>query len=202
VPPTSVQPDGPAVESIPVAPDPAAELNPAPPQLRLTPPELDLMRRLAPFIGSPRGAKRFANTYRLIRASLQPDEIEAFEGNDQSGGFAAVQLLLAILCGPSSRAARFFETLMASSPDSSWRSFVESTLGLAPPAEGARPPTGNRGSGPVSEWDALVEALRAFETTPNDGQMLTAMQMWAPRVARYSFQVGREGWPPTTSVAV
>jgi KAP family P-loop domain len=60
--------------------------------LRLTEPEILMMRWLAPWIGrSPRATKRFVNIYRLIKAAVPPSEQRKFI----AGGFRAPMVLLA-----------------------------------------------------------------------------------------------------------
>jgi len=62
--------------------------------------ETDYASRLAAFIPTPRGAKRFTNIYRLLKAPLDPEELSIFEGTPASPGeFRAPMLLLAILTG-------------------------------------------------------------------------------------------------------
>lgn len=60
--------------------------------LRLTEPEILMMRWLAPWIGrSPRATKRFVNIYRLIKAAVPPEEQRKFI----EGGFRPPMMLLA-----------------------------------------------------------------------------------------------------------
>lgn len=62
--------------------------------------ETEYASQLAAFIPTPRGAKRFTNIYRLLKAPLDPEELPIFEGTASSPGeFRAPMLLLAILTG-------------------------------------------------------------------------------------------------------
>jgi hypothetical protein len=65
--------------------------------------ELELFAGLAPLLTrSPRSAKRFVNTYRVIKASLSETELEAFE---RDGTQRLVLLLVALMCGTPTVAA-------------------------------------------------------------------------------------------------
>jgi hypothetical protein len=80
--------------------------------LTIRPWEVEYTTRLSPFITTPRGAKRFANIYRLIKAPLSPTELVAFEGTGTSQEeFQAPMLLLAILTGFPQLSAQLFEAL-------------------------------------------------------------------------------------------
>jgi KAP family P-loop domain len=74
--------------------------------------EVDYATLMSSFITTPRGAKRFANIYRLIKAPLSPEDLVAFEGTAASQGeFRAAMLLLAILTGFPQLSARLFRAL-------------------------------------------------------------------------------------------
>ena len=57
------------------------------------------MKKLFPFVPSPRAAKRLVNVYRLLRATVGRDEWSTFLGAGGDGDFRAVLLLLALLTG-------------------------------------------------------------------------------------------------------
>ena len=74
--------------------------------------EVEYATLLSSFIPTPRGAKRFANIYRLIKAPLSPEDLVAFEGTAANRGeFRAAMLLLAILTGFPQLSARLFRAL-------------------------------------------------------------------------------------------
>ena len=105
---TGVRPEVPAPPSAPVPPPPTPAKTPAAKitieSLRLTEPEILLMRGLAPWIGrSPRATKRFVNIYRLIKAAVPPSEQQAFI----AGGFRAPMVLLAMATRSPELARRF-----------------------------------------------------------------------------------------------
>ncbi|HEX3444379.1 MAG TPA: hypothetical protein VHS80_06645 [Chthoniobacterales bacterium] len=77
------------------------EPEPRPESLHLENNEAVTMGELARFIGrSPRATKRFVNVYRLIKAALPADEIDAFVGSASAPGpFRGVMLLLALVTG-------------------------------------------------------------------------------------------------------
>ena len=80
--------------------------------LIIRPWEVEFATQLSSFITTPRGAKRFANIYRLIKAPLSPTELVAFEGTGTSQGeFQAAMLSLEILTGFPQLSARLFEAL-------------------------------------------------------------------------------------------
>ena len=76
-----------------------AIFDPNPEPLQMKECERKFMQRFLPLIPSPRAAKRFANTYRLVRASVGSQEIDSFVREDESGDYQIVQLLLAIQTG-------------------------------------------------------------------------------------------------------
>ena len=72
--------------------------------------EVDYATLLSPFITTPRGAKRFANIYRLIKAPLPPEDLAAFEGTAASPGeFQAAMFLLAVVAGYPQLSAWLFK---------------------------------------------------------------------------------------------
>src|SRR5262249_16001634 len=74
--------------------------------------ELEFIKQLARLIPSPRAAKRFTNIYRFIRASLSPEETEAFlAGGGAKAEFRVVLVLLAVLTGFPEQADLLFGSL-------------------------------------------------------------------------------------------
>jgi hypothetical protein len=78
-----------------------AKVELTPRTLRLEPQELAFMNELtAVLTRSPRSVKRFINCYRLIKARVRSEQLDAFVGNaNGGGGYEPVLLLLAILNG-------------------------------------------------------------------------------------------------------
>ena len=74
--------------------------------------ERTALREFHSVIHSPRGAIRFLNTYRLVRAELSPQEWDSFRGDD--GGkqeFRIAMLFLAVAAGQPAVAREWFKRL-------------------------------------------------------------------------------------------
>lgn len=98
---SGVDRDGTGIAPLPIAIEdvmPQRTLRAAEERARLTEPEIKGLRRMGAVVGtSPRTVKRFVNLYRLVRALRTGEEFENF----RDGGFAPVQLSLAIQTGMS-----------------------------------------------------------------------------------------------------
>ena len=154
---------------------PAVELlNPR--ALRVTDAERELTRAMHPLLRTPRATKRFANTYRLLRASLTPAELEAFAGDDAE--FGAAQILLAAMIGIAA-ADRLFERVLSwpAEPLSEATAKVRATVA----ADGDDDRSLRRLEGLALE----LEGAGRLPITHDP--YLT----WLPRVARYSFTAAR-----------
>lgn len=161
-----------------------------PPGLEVEAWELQYLSGLAPLIGSPRMAKRFANVYRFIRASLSGPELEEFSGTaQQPGEFRAVSLLLALLTGFPGEAVELFRRLLSESPDQKegWPDFVRRVA--KDPA--ATHPAAPEGALPARRWARLTGALEQVEHGVGVAREMAPYRDWAPRVARFSFQTGQ-----------
>ncbi|MGH2735770.1 MAG: P-loop NTPase fold protein, partial [Actinomycetota bacterium] len=80
--------------------------------LKVTEVEVAFMKELSELVATPRAAKRMVNTYRLIRAMLDDDDLERFVPDDDGRGeYAVVQLLLAVLAGSPAQARALFGAL-------------------------------------------------------------------------------------------
>jgi hypothetical protein len=170
------------------------------------------MKRLAPFVPTPRSAKRLANTYRLLRVLVTEEEAATF-GPDSSGtGHYMVALtLLAILVGfPGQATTLFGELLTATGED--WAAFRKrlregrieprARVAAAEPApdqavERASTDDQAERAEPLA-WERLCRHVDQLATTPGLPKDLGPYQHWCRRVARYSFQTGRlamaTGW--------
>jgi hypothetical protein len=161
-----------------------------PPGLEVEAWELKYLSGLAPLIGSPRMAKRFANVYRFIRASLAGPALEKFSGTDQQPGeFRAVGLLLALLTGFPGEAVELFRRLLAdpAAANQGWPDFVRRVAG--DPA--ASHPAADGGTLPARRWERLLAALEQVENGAGVAREMEPYRAWAPRVARFSFQTGQ-----------
>ena len=80
--------------------------------LRLADWEVERMYDYASLIRTPRAAKRFVNTYRLVRAGLLEEEWNLFQGDENvSGEFSIAMLLLAAAAGSPALARDWFDLL-------------------------------------------------------------------------------------------
>jgi hypothetical protein len=152
--------------------------EPLPEPLELKPWERDFMKELHTLIPSPRAAKRFVNTYRLVHASLPPDRRAVLVGDDQQGGYRPALLLLSMLIGYPTETAQLLETLIEQQPPVPWWSFVDTFL-----------PQREQGGLAAEGWKELLERLDGLrrsgviaETRPCGDFM-----PWAHLVCRYSF---------------
>jgi hypothetical protein len=157
--------------------------------LDIQPKELDHIERLAPLLDrSPRALKRFVNVYRLMKASLPPEEQDAFLEQDGplSAPFETVLLLLAIVNGLPNVSDILLQALL-SSPASN----------QDPNAKSATLETIIAGS--QTSWRANAKEEMARLTgwldrnvgvgwkTADPARFLT----WVPRVARYAYHLHR-----------
>jgi hypothetical protein len=171
---------------------PPAELYPA--NLELTRAEVDFMSRLHGLIGTPRGLKRFVNTYRLLRISVPPGEWAAFRDPERGEHRHAI-LLLALLVGHAHEAGLLFQGLLERQGPESWGAFVADLAPHAAPqsdvgnaAQGMRYRNGVASLIPLAEvprWRRIHAALAAVE--PLAAEPLVPFRKWAERVARYAF---------------
>ncbi|MFI7119809.1 P-loop NTPase fold protein [Amycolatopsis sp. NPDC049868] len=111
------------------APRPSSEqstIDVRPPRLVISSTELDFLPTLAPFIRSPRAAKRLLNLYRLLRARFAGEELAGFlSDGDREAPFRAVLVLLAVHVGHPG-AVRWFADLDATDPGESALEIVSS----------------------------------------------------------------------------
>jgi len=181
-----------------------------PDQLQIRDWERAFMKELDEFIPTPRAGKRFLNIYRLLRASVRKNELEAFAGNEQGGGYQIATLLLAILTGYPSQATEILRVLIEEEPSGDWWGFVssfkarmldgsasqskkklkpasKSSMTTAPDAAGETPDESRTDR---ASWLELFERLDKVKNLVSDRPCKQFVE-WAPRVARYSFQSGR-----------
>ncbi len=162
----------------------------------LTDPELELLAALAPLVETPREAKRLMNLYRMIRSTRDLAPAARFLGDDtQPGEYQAVVILLGLLSGH----ARLLENVLVARPregvlgglryrraDGTWAAFV-SDMEPKETGDGWQ----NQIVGPIAEadlanWRHLAGGLAgatALVKIPD----LRPFQLWAPRIARFSF---------------
>jgi hypothetical protein len=125
-------------------------------QLKFKSWELEDMKRLSPLFRTPRSAKRFVNTYRLLRVGVPAEKLRDFEGSGASAGdYRIAQVLLAVMAGYPSIAPEFLRRLLrAARRRENWESFRVTLLGPGQPAAKSparRKPTGSRRGGASAE---------------------------------------------------
>jgi len=144
--------------------------------LIIEPDERNFMLRLAGAVGkSPRRLKRFVNTYRIMKASLDKLQQETFvvKGGSQ-GEYRAAMTLLAIVTGAPRSSLRMLEFL-ASCDESAELSAFETHVKQSPDVAEA------------TYAEAALEAYRLAEP----GATVKTLREWAPQVSRFSFRSGR-----------
>ncbi|HWA90316.1 MAG TPA: P-loop NTPase fold protein [Rhizomicrobium sp.] len=152
----------------PAAPRPRSE--PAEEALVIKSFELGFAKQLHPFISTPRGAKRFANLYRLLKASVDKASLPAFEGSAQiPGEFQLAMTLLAVLVGRSEEAAELFPR------------FRDAAV------EKDAAPWTRAGDGETEDAKRVREELSAIASAPSFPRNAEALESWIERVSRYSF---------------
>lgn len=135
--------------------------------------ETDFAARLFPLIPTPRAAKRFSNTYRILKARVGHDRLVQFEGTERvPGEFQVPMLLLAILIGAPREAAKLFPRLLRHANDG--YDATEILRGL----EEAGCETLKESVEPIVADDGFPSAAEVY-------------QEWLPRVSRFSFELGK-----------
>lgn len=178
-----VIPIGPARAAVDAARALAIEYDVAPRSLEIDAREVAFMQRLAPMIPTPRGAKRLANTYRLIRAAVRGPELDLFLKPGAEGGqFQAVLVLLALLVGYPDRAPDIFLRIRDAEVRN-WDELVRSIKPLTALDFAAQ--------GQPLRLDRFGRQLDALSEAAGPEGSLEPFRLWLTRVARYSFQAGR-----------
>jgi len=156
------------------------------------------MKKLFPFVPSPRAAKRLVNVYRLLRATVGRDEWNRFLGADGDGDFRAVLLLLALLTGYPSEGTDILRDLVEDPPGGTWWQAVAAyaARGAADDPTPIKPGVAGSAVSQAAErarWRELLAKLDEIRLLGVvDEQVPCAVfSAWARRVARYSFESGR-----------
>jgi hypothetical protein len=161
--------------------------------LTIKPVEAAFARRLFALLPTPRAVKRFSNTYRILKASVPVARLPAFEGTEAAPGtFRLPMLLLALLIGLPREAAIALPALyrrVDGGGDPVAELLALQRLGFdeqAPAAEKAR----------IAELQAQLKSIVTDATFPRAVELY---REWMPRVARFSFEVGRAIRPGATT---
>jgi hypothetical protein len=172
----------------------AVEVDLTPRMLLIGQREREFIEALAPFIRTPRAAKRLVNVYRLLKVSAGPRAVAALEGDQEvSPQHQAVLLLLGVMIGFPGHATMLFQALRRSDARA-WSQFVEE---LRPQpwddsaAEAARSEAfGALTAAQAASWRRLCEGLDEVlpSVTLTD---LEPFRAWLGAVGRFSFGTGR-----------
>lgn len=173
-------------------------------QLRFTQWELRDMKALSLLFRTPRGVKRFLNTYRLLRAMVTPNYMTAFEGTAaQAGAYRWPMLMLGVVAGFPNTGARFLATLereAATKPALGMSAFLDlcfrdkqqppARAGAAqkanqPIAQAA--PEESRVDAFIAEWNRLHDSLLKLQAAGALPPTITPLREWLPGVARFTF---------------
>jgi hypothetical protein len=198
----------------------AESIDRHPDHLRIEEWERSFMKELHELIPSPRAGKRFINIYRLLRASVEEHERTAFIGDAGRGDYQSALLLLAILTGYPAEATELLRVLIEEQPTELWWDFIDSLKervepdrltgsSLKGPHQGDNLSTRGKGASVAREssslefsipgsdpgqagqlWSELFGKLEKIRPRVDD-RSCDRFTIWAPRVARYSFQSGR-----------
>ncbi|MDO7848516.1 P-loop NTPase fold protein [Hymenobacter sp. M29] len=140
--------------------------------------ETQFAGELFELIPTPRAAKRFTNIYRLLKAQVRPIQLLQFEGSAaQPGDFQVAMLLLAILIGCPGEAATIFLQLQECARAQS--TMNEVWTGISQTA--IKP----------NELQRITACMDSLMAMPHFPQNSVTYQEWLPRVARFSFELGR-----------
>jgi hypothetical protein len=168
---------------------PTFDLNPT--GLTITDHEWEFVDRLKtlPLSQTPRVLKRFANTYRLIKSALPPDEQETFKVGGDSAPFTICMFQLAVLTSSPEFAPHYLRAMRSFASDSSstvrdWTSTLDTLFDL--PAMKPYPTWYSEGQ--EAEWRRLYlffqhsSLRRAWDSVP-----ITDYSHWATRASRFTF---------------
>jgi hypothetical protein len=170
----SHQPPAPEADRRPV------EMNPR--ALDISEDERLFMGRMHPLIGTPRGAKRFVNVYRLLKASHPAGEQGEFA---RPAVHRPVLLLLACLTGYPRETADILRVLVEDEPEGPWWDFVLQFARTA--AEEAA----TRDELRRASWEQFGAKLRLVRSADMADLTCASVRDRARRVARYSFESSR-----------
>jgi hypothetical protein len=151
--------------------------------------ETDFAKRLFALMPTPRAAKRFTNIYRMLKAPVGRERLLEFEGTAKHPGeFQLPMLLLALSIGAPAEAAALFPALRV-------RAAHGEGLAAALDLLAADTALGTRAA-------AVEQKIGALLRDPQFPDSAEALREWVPRVARFSFDLGRLGsTAPVTSAS-
>jgi hypothetical protein len=140
--------------------------------------ETEFAKRLFSLMPTPRAVKRFTNIYRMLKAAVGRERLPAFEGTAHSPGeFQVPMLLLALSIGAPAEAAALFPWL---------RSRAVAGDGLAAALKHLASHDTLR-----PHVTAVVEKIGLLLDDQRFPDSAHVLREWVPRVARFSFDLGR-----------
>ncbi len=149
-----------------------------PPNLALDPKEIAFMKQLAPLLTrSPRSAKRFINTYRIIRAGIPDTHLDhMLKEHGDMAELCSIMFLLSVLTGTPRIAELVFKAIRKGEG----KDISHVIAGVLRSEEGDN-------HGQNSETLQLLEWLEAY--TKRNGQQIQLhdCQAWLSQVGQYAF---------------
>lgn len=177
-----VVPAGPAGPAEPAAaPAPPIELAELARAIAISTAETDFAGSLHALLETPRSAKRFANIYRLLKASSSIRLI-GLGGSGLATGFEVPMLLLAAVVGDSASAAILFPEFVANARAGKTRWWVAGKE-VASATDEAK-----RDAPSVAALRRRIAEVAEGATFPRRPELVVD---WIPRVARFSFLTAR-----------
>jgi len=173
----------------------------AQPALDLKPDALDILsievafvEALTPLLGrSPRAVKRFINTYRLVKAGLNPEERAAFL--DETSGiaqFKIVLFLLTVLTGLPSISSDLFQSVMAeharnnNQDQHDGKAKKNTSIKLGALLNNGKT---RHEESDDDEWLRLMDWTGTYEEGEWNSIEIEKLADWMPKIARYSFNI-------------
>jgi hypothetical protein len=149
--------------------------------------ELQYMDRLAPLLGrSPRALKRFVNVYRLLKASLPPEQLDCFLEDQSPGGasYKRVLFLLALVNGLPAVSDALLTQLNSmrdeGADDAAGPATLESALAWLP-----------KDSDEIRAQAATLSAWLKAEPQGWENTSPNQLRPWVANVARYCYHLHR-----------
>jgi len=139
--------------------------------------ERSFMLSLAEAVGkSPRRLKRFVNTYRILKGSIDALGRETFVlDSGRSGDYRGAMTLLALVTGAPQTSLALLQVLADGSDDDSLETVLEKVGGRAVREE---------------ERKYVDAALQAYKATTGGKATVRDLRQWMPQVTRFSFRSG------------
>ena len=143
--------------------------------------EIRYMEALAGAVGrSPRRLKRFVNIYRILKATCTPAEALRFlRDGGRQGNYRAAMTLLALTTGAPTVAAGLYRLLERQEPTvgvGAWHDALHGYHRLE--------------NAPEAEAKAVHQAFDTYCSAVGRETTLQDLQLWAPRVKRFTFRSG------------